>query len=152
MASQPNCVSLQGHQQGIKIFTSPPLHNTQCELPLHKSCYSDLSKVRDFVLISIFFANLSGSDHLITDWISFYAFSSLYIKYFFLLIFFIFKFSFIYFGYSWVLVAALKIFIAICGFLSCSMQDLAPQAGIQPGSLALGALSFTHWTISKFPD
>ena len=44
----------------------------------------------------------------------------------------------------WVLVVALRIF-------SCSMWDLAPWPGIEPGTPALGAWSLSHWTTRAVP-
>ena len=35
--------------------------------------------------------------------------------------------------------------------LSCSMWDLVPWPGNEPGSLALGAWSLNHWTIKEVP-
>ena len=41
------------------------------------------------------------------------------------------------------------IFVAACGILSCSMWDLFPWRGIEPGPLALEAWSFSHWTTGE---
>ena len=35
--------------------------------------------------------------------------------------------------------------------LSCSMRDLRPQPGIEPGPPALGAWSLSHWTTREVP-
>ena len=35
--------------------------------------------------------------------------------------------------------------------LSCGMQDLVPQPGIEPGPPALGAQSLSHWTTREVP-
>ena len=54
---------------------------------------------------------------------------------------------------SLVSVAACRIFSlwAACGIFSCSMWDLVPWPGIEPGPLALGAQSLSDWTIRKSP-
>ena len=36
--------------------------------------------------------------------------------------------------------------------LSSGMWDLVPQPGIQPGPVALGAQSFSHWTTKEVPE
>ena len=36
--------------------------------------------------------------------------------------------------------------------LSCSMQDLVPWPGIEPGPGALGAWSLSHWTTREVPE
>ena len=35
--------------------------------------------------------------------------------------------------------------------LSCGMQDLVPQPGIERGPPALGAQSLSHWTTREVP-
>ena len=35
--------------------------------------------------------------------------------------------------------------------LSCGMWDLVPQAGNEPGPLALRGLTFSHWTTRDVP-
>ena len=44
----------------------------------------------------------------------------------------------------------LNIYLAMPG-LSCSMWDLVPWPGIEPGSPALGAWSISHWTTREVP-
>ena len=50
-----------------------------------------------------------------------------------------------------VLAVALRIFNLHCSiqnhFFSCSMWDLVPSTGIEPGPPALGVWSLSHWTI-----
>ena len=43
------------------------------------------------------------------------------------------------------------IFILACGIFSCSMQDLIPWPGIEPGPPALGARSLDRWTTREVP-
>ena len=53
----------------------------------------------------------------------------------------------------WIFVAAYGILVTACGIfscgmrtLTCSMWDLVPWPGIEPGPSALGAWSLSHWT------
>ena len=50
-----------------------------------------------------------------------------------------------------VLVVALRVFNLHCNshnhFFSCSMWDLVPSPGIEPGPPAFGVWSPSHWTI-----
>ena len=48
-----------------------------------------------------------------------------------------------------VLFAACGIFSCGMWTLGCSMWDLVPQPGIEPGSPALGAQSLSHWTTGE---
>ena len=50
-----------------------------------------------------------------------------------------------------ILVATSKIFTCGMQTLSYSMWDLVPWPGIEPGPLALGAQSLSHWTSRKVP-
>ena len=50
-----------------------------------------------------------------------------------------------------VLVVACRIFTCSMQTLSCSMWDLVPQPGIEPGSPALGAQSLSHRTTREVP-
>ena len=70
-----------------------------------------------------------------------------------------FKYLFIYLWLCRVLVVAHGIFVAACGLLSCGrralscgVQDLVPQPGIEPWPPALGAWSLTHWTTRKVSE
>ena len=45
----------------------------------------------------------------------------------------------------------LFIYLSALG-LSCSMWDLAPWPGIEPGPPALGAQSLSHWTTREVPE
>lgn len=49
-------------------------------------------------------------------------------------------------AYFYVCVWLLQVLVAACGIFSCSMRDLAPQTGIEPGAPALGAWSLSLWT------
>ena len=40
--------------------------------------------------------------------------------------------------------------MTVLGF-SCSMWDLVPRPGIEPGLPELGALSLSHWTTGEVP-
>ena len=53
-------------------------------------------------------------------------------------------------GHIAVLFPVLFIYLAALG-LSCSMWDLAPWPGIEPGPPALGAQSLSHWTTREVP-
>ena len=57
------------------------------------------------------------------------------------------------FWLRWVLVVACGIFqLRHVDFLvAACMQDLAPRPGIEPGLLALGVQSLTHWTTREVP-
>ena len=50
-----------------------------------------------------------------------------------------------------VLLKCIHIYLAALG-LSCSMQDLVPRPGIEPGPSALGAWSIGHWTTREVPS
>ena len=50
-----------------------------------------------------------------------------------------------------VLVAAFGIFSCSIQTLSCSMWDLVPWPGIEPGPRALGVWNLSHWTTREVP-
>ena len=52
---------------------------------------------------------------------------------------------------SEIFVVACRVFSCRLGTLSCSMWDLVPWPGIEPGSPALGAQSLSHWTTREVP-
>ena len=57
------------------------------------------------------------------------------------------------FRLHWVLVAALRIFVATLGLLvAACLWDLVPRSGIEHGPPELGAWSLTHWTIREVPE
>ena len=53
---------------------------------------------------------------------------------------YVFKKIFLFIWLHWVFIAACEIFIAARGIFSCSMRDLVPRPGIQPGPPALGSV------------
>ena len=65
----------------------------------------------------------------------------------FIFIFFIFIDLFI-----WLCWAAHRLLSCSTRALSCSMQDLVPRAGVEPGPPALGAWSLNHWTTREVPS
>ena len=59
-----------------------------------------------------------------------------------------------------VLVAACRIFIVVwdcfffslaCKIFSCSLWDIVPRTGMEPGPPGLGAWSLSHWTTREVP-
>ena len=44
-----------------------------------------------------------------------------------------------------------QVLVAVCRSFHCSMWDLVPQPGIEPGPPALGAWSRNHWATRKVP-
>ena len=44
-----------------------------------------------------------------------------------------------------------KVLVVACRIFSCDIQDLAPQAGIEPRPPALGAQSPNLWTTREVP-
>ena len=58
--------------------------------------------------------------------------------------FFFFLNIYLFIWLHWVLVVARRIF-------SCSMGDLVPSSGIEPGSPTLGAQSLGRWTTREVP-
>ena len=51
----------------------------------------------------------------------------------------------------WVSTEEHRIFSYSMPTFSCSMLDLVPQPGIEPGPSALGAQNLSHWTTRKGP-
>ena len=45
-----------------------------------------------------------------------------------------------------------QVLVVACRIFSCSMWDLFPWPGIEPGSPALGAWNLSHWTTREVPS
>ena len=55
------------------------------------------------------------------------------------------------YGSSWLRDLGFSIFIVACRIFGCGIWDLVPWPGIEPGPLALGALSLNHWSTRRVP-
>ena len=46
----------------------------------------------------------------------------------------------------------LSVFVTVSGILSCSVWDLVPGPGVEPGTPALGARGLSHWVTWEVPE